>query len=231
MAWFGCKTCSASDKVADTVKVVDPTLLSSMAEGGQVVKSARRGEAETVLQENEEEGGRHPVVEEQQRAEEQQEAEECRPSREEEQEEAEPAEEQQRLQQEAAVAEQARRREKAQEEEKEASECVRVAREKEQQETVQAVAKAQKQVDTFLRAEGFKSIVAPRKNCCRTSFALHRAVEENDAELVLALLRCGADQTRRNSAGKTPHELAQRRNRKGSHDLILAALSSGDSTT
>lgn len=228
MAWFGCKTCSASDKVADTVRVVDPTLLSSMAEGGQVVKSAR-GEAETVLQEKEEEGGLHPV-EEQQCAEEQQEAEECRPPREEEQEEAEQAEEQQRLQLEAAVAEQARRREKAQEEEKEASECARAAREKEQQETAQAAAKAQKQVDAFLRAEGFKSIVAPRKNCCRTSFALHRAVEENDAELVLALLRCGADQTRRNSAGQTPHELAQRRNRKGSHELILAALSSGDST-
>jgi len=82
------------------------------------------------------------------------------------------------------------------------------------------------QVDTFLCAEGFEHISARRRRCCRSQHPLHRAVEENDAALIRALLHCGSDPTLEDSARRTPHRLASRLDRKGSHEEVLAALSS-----
>jgi len=85
--------------------------------------------------------------------------------------------------------------------------------------------RAEEQVGIFLRARGFKSIAAPRKKCFVSSFPLHAAVEENSAEIVRALLMCGADGSRKNSAGKTPREWAVKLNKRGSHEEVIAALS------
>jgi len=79
-------------------------------------------------------------------------------------------------------------------------------------------------VQDFLLAEGFKSVSAPRRKCCRTTFALHRAVEENDVEIVRALLDSKADRSQKNSRGETPYKLAERLDRQGSHTLVLKAL-------
>jgi len=87
------------------------------------------------------------------------------------------------------------------------------------------LAAAQEMVAEFLRAAGLKSVTEVHRRCCKTSTALHRAVEEKDPEVVKALLRCGASPDTKNSGGKTPRELAEKFNRKGSHDAVLAALS------
>jgi len=81
-------------------------------------------------------------------------------------------------------------------------------------------------VEAFLLATGFKSVSAPRWRCFRSSFALHRAVEENDVVVVRALLRCGADAANKNSAGRTPLQLAEKLHAKrGLHSRVVEALS------
>jgi len=84
---------------------------------------------------------------------------------------------------------------------------------------------AQKAVDDFLKARGFKNMLTPRKAFCgATIYPLHLAVEENNAETVQSLLRCGADRTQKNSAKMSPLELAEKCNKKGSHDAIVKLL-------
>merc|ERR1712242_165427 len=84
---------------------------------------------------------------------------------------------------------------------------------------------AQKKVDEFLTATGFKSFSEPRRKCCSSCYALHKAVEENDADAVRALLRCGADPGKKNSARKTPRELAETlHSKKGIYSLVVKAL-------
>merc|ERR1711920_391349 len=112
----------------------------------------------------------------------------------------------------------------AQEEQERATEAARLKQEALEAERAELAA-ARTTVDAFLHAMGFTGVSQPRRQCCRSKYALHSAVEEKDVEAVQALLRCGADANAKNSAGKTPRELADRLNRKGSHDHILAALS------
>merc|ERR1712060_402481 len=84
---------------------------------------------------------------------------------------------------------------------------------------------AQKATNGFLKARGFKSVSAPRKAFCGPSvYPLHLAVEENKAEVVRALLRCGADRGQTNSAKMSPLQLAEKCNKNGSHKLIVELL-------
>lgn len=76
----------------------------------------------------------------------------------------------------------------------------------------------------FLEAERFASVMQPQRQCCKTCYPLHRAVEERDVELVKALVLCRADSAQVNSARRTPREHAERLSLRGSHDVVLANL-------
>jgi len=124
--------------------------------------------------------------------------------------------------------EEASRLEKASRKEPEcAAELERVKAEQERAAAAKEAAAAQQVVNDFLKAKGFKNIAAPRKLFCGCGGAihpLHLAVQENNLEAVKALLRCGADKELQNSRKKTPLEIAERCNKSGSHEMVLAAL-------
>jgi len=226
-----CKGCSTSDPTSDTVKV-SPTLLAdtngkaTAAAPGQLKDQS--AEEQQLEREAEEQRAREAAAEEE------------RQKRE--------AEERRRLE---AEAEQARlERERAEERERAAREEGELAaREREAQERAAAqeaarrqeleeqarlaqesaaaeLKEAEEKVGAFLRARGFsKGIAAAKKSCTKTSYPLHAAVEENNAEMVEALLKCGADRAAKNSAGLTPQALAQKLHKKrGSHADVLRAL-------
>ncbi|CAE7315920.1 unnamed protein product [Symbiodinium natans] len=137
---------------------------------------------------------------------------------------AEKAREEQR-QAEARAAEKAREAELRQKEQKEEEERARrQAREKERQQ----------RVEEFLQAHGFVALGHAKRvqDACglpfmaRTVYPIHVAAELADAGMVEMMIQEGADPTQRTSNGKTASELARKRNKGGSHDAVLRALSS-----
>lgn len=81
------------------------------------------------------------------------------------------------------------------------------------------------EVEEFIRSRGFKGIEIPRSKFCRMNYPLHVAARENDIVVVNALLKCEANRTVQNSAGKTPLEVAIRARKGNSHDAVIDALS------
>eukprot|EP00931_Biecheleriopsis_adriatica_P030504 TRINITY_DN1798_c0_g1_i3.p1 TRINITY_DN1798_c0_g1~~TRINITY_DN1798_c0_g1_i3.p1 ORF type:complete len:256 (+),score=71.45 TRINITY_DN1798_c0_g1_i3:34-801(+) len=73
----------------------------------------------------------------------------------------------------------------------------------------------------FLRAHHFKDVNSSAGWFLSYRFPLHKAVEENDACMVGLLLHYKAKTKLKDSNGLTAHQLARRRNMKGSHDDIL----------
>jgi len=79
--------------------------------------------------------------------------------------------------------------------------------------------------EAFLKARGFKNVLAPRRAICGASvYALHMAVEENKVDTVRALLRSGASKDQKDSSNRTAVEVAERYNKNGSHDHMLELL-------
>merc|ERR1712194_971716 len=90
---------------------------------------------------------------------------------------------------------------------------------------------AQKMVDEFLKQKRFKGITVIRKGICGVpTLPLHTAVEDGEVEVVQALLRCGADPEQK-ASGKSAMQVAERCNKKGSHDLVVAAIRGGMAAT
>jgi hypothetical protein len=82
-------------------------------------------------------------------------------------------------------------------------------------------------VDAFLAKNGFDGVNAKRHRALRPSICpLHLAAEKGDTQLISALLKAGADKTQKDSQGRTPEDIARKKNRRGSHDEALAALAS-----
>merc|ERR1712196_498021 len=79
-------------------------------------------------------------------------------------------------------------------------------------------------VATFLRAKGFSSITTGRRKMLKTSYPLHAAVADKDAEMVALLLQAGADPAQKNSSGSLPVQQALKLNRNGSHEAVLASF-------
>ncbi|CAE8686166.1 unnamed protein product, partial [Polarella glacialis] len=79
-------------------------------------------------------------------------------------------------------------------------------------------------VQAFLAAHGFVSPTARRRYVLSWCYPLHVAVAKNEPNIARLLLLRGADVQQCNSSGHTPKELARRKNRNGSHDLILTIL-------
>jgi len=224
--------CNVADPVSHTVKV-DPTLLGGHpAEGLKAQMPAEVDQAKQREEQEQREAVERLAQEERERvdAAERAKAEEER-LRQEAEEDA--------LRQEAEA--QRRAEEEAETQRKEAELAERLAQEKRERvaaaerakaEAHAAAAKskaeveaAQQSVDDFLKGRGFKNMLTPRKAFCGASIhPLHLAVEENNAETVRSLLRCGADKTQKNSAKMSPLELAEKCNKKGSHDAIVELL-------
>jgi len=226
MGQGACKACGTADPVTDTVKV-NTTLLHESA--GKPLQPPAEEPPPAEQLETEAEALRAQEHERQRfeaerRAQEEEEL--CRRQ----------AQEQRRREEQARIREQQCLREEAElaeraAEEKAAAEAVarQVAEETRRLNELQAHEKAhteaQEKVDVFLKARGFKGgISMPRKKCSGSSFPLHTAVQENSLDIVQALLLLGADKAAKNSGKKTPLEVATKLNKKGSHELIIAAL-------
>lgn len=224
----GCKVCSPSDPTADTVRV-NANLIPPESPTAQkpVDEEQREGGSEEEARRREQEEAR---LEDERRQADEAEAERRRQEDERLRREKEDAERQRR--EEAARAEKA-----AREERERAAEAARVKAEQERAAAAaeaaaakarEEVAAAQQAVNDFLKANGFKGIALPRKAFCGGSlYPLHAAVEENQPEIVKALLLCRADQGLKNSAKKTPLELAEKCNKTGSHEMVLTTLRRG----
>mmetsp|Transcript_58528 Transcript_58528/g.153259 ORF Transcript_58528/g.153259 Transcript_58528/m.153259 type:complete len:233 (+) Transcript_58528:82-780(+) len=226
-----CRVCSTSDPAVDTVKVSIGATLLADADAGKASSKHQAADVQhgpVLCQEYEESARRE--AEELSLREEQQEQERRR-QREEERHRL--AEEQQRWQRERTEA-QAREEEEerhrlgseAELSQRLAAEAAARRAEEERQRTAEEKAhkEAKKKVEVFLKARGFKTMVMPRTTCFKATYPLHVAVQENSADVVSAFLLCGADKKVKNSSGKTPLEVAQKLNNKGSHQAVIAAL-------
>mmetsp|Transcript_37655 Transcript_37655/g.120038 ORF Transcript_37655/g.120038 Transcript_37655/m.120038 type:complete len:183 (-) Transcript_37655:124-672(-) len=77
------------------------------------------------------------------------------------------------------------------------------------------------EVAAFLKVHGFAHVQAKQKKWLRSFYPLHVAVEENNAEALSYLLRAGADKSQKDSSGRTAVMLAQKRDKKGSHEQVV----------
>jgi len=85
---------------------------------------------------------------------------------------------------------------------------------------------ARERVRAFLNMHGFRGVCSKRKGLISFCYPIHVAVNNNDAGMVRALLKAGADAQQKDSAGRTAYQLAMSKDDGlGSHRDILAALS------
>lgn len=81
-------------------------------------------------------------------------------------------------------------------------------------------------LETFLSKNGFDGVSNKRRRTLQPSiYPLHLAAEKGDATLVTLLLEAGADASQKDSSGRTPADIAKKRNRNGSHDEVFRLLS------
>jgi len=86
-----------------------------------------------------------------------------------------------------------------------------------------------KEVADWCQGHGFADISAPRRNGCTawsaaTTYPLHLAVELADAHIVGLLLKEGANPEQKNSSGKTAGQVAQKKDKNGSHREVKRLL-------
>jgi len=93
-------------------------------------------------------------------------------------------------------------------------EAERLAREQERKALVLA----------FLKEHGYSDVGTPKRTMLKTKYPIHTAAKTGDPKIVIALLEEGANPAQRNSAGKTAIQVAQQKNKKGSHANVLHAL-------
>lgn len=214
-----CRACGGSDPASDVVKV-DASAISlpiSAAEAQRQEQERREAEEEEERRGKEEERRRREEAERaaaraaqlERRRKEEEEAVQRRKQAVLRAQEAARQVEEQRLAMEAR--EEKRREEQRKQEEAE--------REKQEREAVM-----RSQVETWLEKEGFKDVTTKKKFCMSACYPLHTAVKQRDADMISLLLWYKADPRAKNSHGKTPQDLAERANKKGLMDPVLAAL-------
>jgi hypothetical protein len=92
------------------------------------------------------------------------------------------------------------------------------------------IAERRRQLKHFFKENGFKRDAGVNDSkrvmllCGAKSYPLHAAVEKNNLRVVEMLLAEGANPTQTNSSGRTPLQIAQRKNKKGSHETMLQIL-------
>jgi len=214
-----CKaTCSASDPAKDSVKV-DPSAIERQR------LEDEREEAERLARAQAEEEGRL-----------QEEAERAR--REEAMRRQEQEERAQREAEERARLEQARREQACREQEEEAQrereEKARLQREeaqrnKQRQQEEEEERERQEALGQFYTRHGFTGVNEPRRSSCAVlraamTYPLHCAAELGDEGIVCMLLKEGAATSQKDSSGRTAAQVAQRKNKGGSHEGVLRVL-------
>lgn len=117
-------------------------------------------------------------------------------------------------------AERRRREEDARQRREVREETARATRERHEREEEEA----RQRVESFLALNGFASVRQGRRRRLRTAYPLHVAVKQNDPDMVSLLLQANADPAQRDTIGRTPKDVAQRHNRHGSHEKVLAML-------
>jgi len=85
----------------------------------------------------------------------------------------------------------------------------------------------QLKVDSFLKANGFANLDSKRKLMFKSFYPLHRAVSQNNAEMVQLLLAAGARPMLKNSSSLSPLQLALKLDRSGSHMQVIKLLKFG----
>eukprot|EP00929_Paragymnodinium_shiwhaense_P084025 TRINITY_DN4490_c0_g1_i4.p1 TRINITY_DN4490_c0_g1~~TRINITY_DN4490_c0_g1_i4.p1 ORF type:complete len:224 (-),score=73.02 TRINITY_DN4490_c0_g1_i4:88-759(-) len=134
-----------------------------------------------------------------------------------------------RLEEEAEEA--ARRRE---EEIRTKTECL--AKQYEEEERLRKVTEMQREAEeardaadaarltAFLKEHGYSGANVKRTMLFKSKYPLHSAVKVKDADMIRILRAFGADCAVKNSAGQTPLQLAQKSDKNGSHEGVIAAL-------
>merc|ERR1712079_406840 len=79
-------------------------------------------------------------------------------------------------------------------------------------------------VTAFLKEHGYSGVGVPKRTMLKTKYPIHTAAKTGDSKIVAALLEEGADPAQKNSAGQTAAQVAQHKNKKGSHANVLRAL-------
>merc|ERR1712187_1037735 len=79
-------------------------------------------------------------------------------------------------------------------------------------------------VTAFLKEHGYNDVGIPKKTMLKTKYPIHTAAKMGDQTIVTALLAEGADSAQKNSAGQTAVQIAQKKNKKGSHENVLRIL-------
>merc|ERR1711997_1209261 len=80
-------------------------------------------------------------------------------------------------------------------------------------------------VAAFLKEHGYCEVAMPKRTMLKTKYPIHTAAKTGDAKIVAALLEEGANPTQKNSVGQTAAQVAQQKNKKGSHANVLRSLS------
>merc|ERR1712079_71866 len=79
-------------------------------------------------------------------------------------------------------------------------------------------------VAAFLKEHGYSGVGTPKRTLLKTKYPIHTAAKTGDPKIVAALLEEGADPAQKNSAGHTAAQVAQQKNKKGSHANVLRTL-------
>lgn len=85
---------------------------------------------------------------------------------------------------------------------------------------------AQERVNAWLKKNTFSNVNAKKKSMMSFTYPLHCAVTQKDSAMVQLLIRFSADPQLANSSKQTPRQLADKLNKKGSHNEVLAVLPS-----
>merc|ERR1712012_540507 len=119
------------------------------------------------------------------------------------------AEERNRYAREEAIREEAARAEAARN-----AEIERLGRERDRKALVAA----------FLKQHDYNDVAAPKRTMLKTKYPIHTAAKTGDAKIVAALLEEGANPAQKNSSGQTAAQVAQQKNKNGSHANVLRVL-------
>mmetsp|Transcript_32959 Transcript_32959/g.76658 ORF Transcript_32959/g.76658 Transcript_32959/m.76658 type:complete len:192 (+) Transcript_32959:76-651(+) len=105
----------------------------------------------------------------------------------------------------------------------------RLQREQQEQARQRELEERQEALSQFYARFGFTGVNKPKKSGwavlgTATTFPLHCAAELGDERITTMLLKEGAVPSQKDSSGRTAVQVAQRKNRKGSHDGVLFVL-------
>jgi hypothetical protein len=79
-------------------------------------------------------------------------------------------------------------------------------------------------VAIFLKEHKFKDVTAPKSSFGSKTYPVHLAAKLGNQQMVQMLLLEGADPLQKDSAGKTPLQVAQKKARDGSHLGVVRVL-------